>query len=312
MRDAPRKRHEEQDHGEQTDQAEDALHGQHRGALDGPPRQANRVVEAPGIESHGARRDDAEVPADEVAPREEAEAELDPLPAQQDLPAQHIGEDAGELDRHRGEEPGQEDAQPQAADLGPQLARLRGHELESLQAEVDLGRRLGEAYRHEAAARGGREDGHQAALPAVPERSEAARRAVGGAHEHGALGGGQADVVQGDGYPRRGERRAVQLRAQPADQAREVGVGRLEGPGDGEVCGPDRRVAAAVLDEDGREDPERDGELEQQSESLLHAGKLAPFAGSIRVSYRTVFDADKTASAAAPPRARSMAPVRGS
>ena len=117
----------------------------------------------------------------------------------------------------------------------------------------------------------------------MPERFEAARRAVGGAHEHGALGGGQADVGQGDGYPWRGERRAVQARAQPADQAREVGVGRLEGAGDGEVRGPHRHVAAAVLDEDGHEDPERDGELEQQGERLLHAGKLARSAGSIRV-----------------------------
>ena len=81
--DAARERHEEQDHGEQPDHADDALDGQHGGALDRPAGQANGVVEAPGVEPHGAGRDDAEVAADEVAAREEAESELDALAAKE-------------------------------------------------------------------------------------------------------------------------------------------------------------------------------------------------------------------------------------
>ena len=73
LRDAAGERHEEQDHDEEPDQPEQALDDQGGRALDRLPRQPDGLVEAPRVESHRARRDDAEVAADEVRAVEEAD-----------------------------------------------------------------------------------------------------------------------------------------------------------------------------------------------------------------------------------------------
>src|SRR5205823_11385025 len=132
-------------------------------ALDRTPGEPDRLVESPRIEPHRARGDDAEVAADEVRVGEVAEAETDPLSAEQDLPAPDVGEDAEELDGHGDEEPGEKDAQVEPPDLGPQLGRLGRYELEALDADPGLRRGIGETDRSEATVRRARVDGRQTA-----------------------------------------------------------------------------------------------------------------------------------------------------
>jgi len=52
----------------------------------------------------------------------------------------------------------------------------------------------------------------------VPEGLEATRRPVGGPHEDGPLGGGQADVVQGEGHSGRRQRCAPDACPEPPDE----------------------------------------------------------------------------------------------
>ena len=146
----------------------------------------------------------------------------------------------------------------------------------------------------------------------MPEGLEAARRPVGGPHEDGPLGGGQADVVQGEGHSGRRQRCAPDACPEPPDETRVVGIGRLERARRGQLRGPHGRVPAAELEEDGHEDPERDGELEQECESLLHAGKLAPSTRSIPERLSHSSRRRENRDAAAFPCAHSMAPTRGS
>jgi hypothetical protein len=81
LRDAAGERHEHEDHGEEADEADQALDRERGRAFDRLPREADRLVEPPGVEPHRARRDDAEVAADEVRVREIAEPEVDALAA---------------------------------------------------------------------------------------------------------------------------------------------------------------------------------------------------------------------------------------
>ncbi len=201
---------------------------------------------------------------------EVAEAEVDPLASQQDLPAPHVGEDTDQLDCHRGQEPGQEDAPGEATDLRPQLRHLRGHELEALDAEVGLGRRLGERHLNERAPRRTSVHRGEPALAAVPERLEAADAAILQLDEHGALHRRQAHLLDRHRQARGRGRRASQPPPQPAEQAREGRVRGGERPGLAQVGGPDGAIPAPELEEDADEDRERDAELGERSESSLH------------------------------------------
>ena len=145
-----------------------------------------------------------------------------------------------------------------------------GHELESLQPEERLRRRVGERDGLEVAARERAVDGRDAALAAVASRLEAPVVALGGAHEHGALGGRDAHLVDRHGDARRRQLRAAEARPQPTDDA---GVGRirdLEGAGSAQRRRVDGGVAAAELEEDEDEDAERDEQLEGETDDRLH------------------------------------------
>ena len=200
-------RHEQQDHREQRDQPEQAFDHQGGRALDRLPRQPDGLVETPAVQAHGARRDDAEVAADEVRAAQEPVRHDDALPREQDLPAPDVGEDADQLHQDGGDEPRYEDPPVEALDLRPQLGELRGHELESLQPEEALGRRLRQRHLVESAVRLRNVDRADAALAAVASRPEAPVVTLGGADEHGPLRGRRR--TPGRSIPARGRAAAT-------------------------------------------------------------------------------------------------------
>jgi len=123
--DVPRERQEEKDHGEDADPSEHPLDAEDGRAL-ATGRRVKRMVSYRRQASRPIvpRRDDAEVAADEVRVREVAEAEVDPPGLAAGSASATRWRRSDQLDRHRGQEPGQEDAPGEATDLRPQLRQI--------------------------------------------------------------------------------------------------------------------------------------------------------------------------------------------
>jgi hypothetical protein len=125
----------DQEREEDAEDPEHLLERRRRRDLHRATREARRVVELVTVEARGARKERPDEAADQERTEDVRVRQLDLLPAQQDLPAAHRGQDAEELDAGGGGAPDRKGArldlghgvehQPPGGHLGAILHRHR-------------------------------------------------------------------------------------------------------------------------------------------------------------------------------------------